>query len=192
MSHIIGLGSIRPSGVDMVYVQVAELVNETLFALDRAMRSVVKKNPRAEWSQFLSVLERNGFATILSPKDNPVFIHSRPWDEHLVGYGQSFFVSFPEGAPYELAGRMLLASPYPSFYASVSADYIKRGGVILLNAEHEPVYPDDIAWVSEERDAKVSIGPLILMPDQFSEKSEYLAAKKALIDSGYELLNAID
>ena len=103
MSHIIGLGSIRPTGVDMVYVQVSELVNETIFNLDRSLRSVVRKNPRAEWSHFLETLERDGFSMILQPRDNPVFIHSRPWDEHLVGYGQSFFVSFPPDAPYVLA-----------------------------------------------------------------------------------------
>lgn len=78
MSHIIGLGSIRPTGVDMVYVQVSELVNETIFNLDRSLRSVVRKNPRAEWSHFLETLERDGFSMILQPRDNPVFIHSRP------------------------------------------------------------------------------------------------------------------
>lgn len=191
MSHIIGLGSIRPSGVDMVYVQVSELVNETIFSLDRSLRSVVKKNPRAEWSHFLSALERDGFSTILAPKDNPVFIHSRPWDEHLVGYGPSFFVSFPETAPYELAGRMLLASSYPSLYASISADYLDKNKVVLLNADHDPVYSDDLAWVTEERESKAAIGPVILMPDQFSEKSEYIAAKESLLISGYEVLDAI-
>ena len=189
MSHIIGLGSIRPTGVDMVYVQVSELVNETIFNLDRSLRSVVRKNPRAEWSHFLETLERDGFSMILQPRDNPVFIHSRPWDEHLVGYGQSFFVSFPPDAPYELAGCLLLASPYPSLYAQISSDYLDKNKVVLLNADHDPVYPDDLAWSTEDRQEKCSIGPLILMREQFCEDSDYLAAKGSLLNSGYEVLN---
>lgn len=189
MSHIIGLGSIRPSGVDLVYVQVGELVNETLLALDRTMRGVVKANPRAEWSVFLPVLEREGFSTIMSPKNNPVFIHSRPWDEHLVGYGSSFFVSFPPDAPYELAGRMLLASPYPMLYTPVSADYIDKNKVVLVNAEHDPVYSDDLAWDTEDRLSKRPIGPVHLMRDQFSDESEYEQAKASLQASGYEIVD---
>lgn len=188
MSHIIGLGSIRPTGTDMVYVQVSDLVNETIFNLDRSLRSVVKKNPRAEWSQFLETLERDGFSMILHPRDNPVFIHSRPWDEHLVGYGQSFFVSFPLDAPYELAGHMLLASPYASLYAQISADYLAKNQVVLLNAAHEPVYPDDLAWSTDERLEKRPIGPLILMREQFPDESDYLAAKGSLLNSGYEVI----
>lgn len=191
MSHIIGLGSIRPTGVDMVYVQVSELVNETIFNLDRSLRSVVKANPRAEWSHFLSALERDGFTMILQPRDNPVFIHSRPWDEHLVGYGQSFFVTFPINAPYELAGHMLLASPYPSLYASISADYLAQNKVVLINADHDPVYHDDLAWTDSEHEEKRPIGPMILMREQFSEDSDYMAAKESLITSGYDVLDEL-
>ena len=108
MSYIIGLGSTRPTGVDMVYLQVSELVNETIFNLDRTLRKVVSQNPRAEWSHFIDALSREGFTSIMQPRDNPVFIHSRPWDEHLISGAQSFFVTFPESAPYELAGRLLL------------------------------------------------------------------------------------
>ncbi len=114
MSHIIGIGSIRPFGTDMVYVQVSELVNETIFNLERCLRGVVQKNPWAEWRHFMEPLTRDGFELIQPPQEHPIFIHSRPWDEHLVGYGQSFFVAFPENAPYELAGRLVLASP-PEF-----------------------------------------------------------------------------
>ena len=99
MSYIIGLGSTRPTGVDMVYLQVSELVNETIFNLDRTLRKVVSQNPRAEWSHFIDALSREGFTSIMQPRDNPVFIHSRPWDEHLISGAQSFFVTFPESAP---------------------------------------------------------------------------------------------
>lgn len=187
MSHIIGLSSIRPSGVDMVYVQVSELVNETLFNLDRSLRKVVKANPRAEWSHFLDTLDRDGFTSILHPRDNPVFIHSRPWDEHLVGYGQSFFVTFPPTAPYELAGSMLLASPYPSLYASVSADYLDKNKVVLVNADYDPVYCDDQAWETEACERKVAIGPLILVREQFADEADFELARKSLLFSGYHL-----
>ena len=188
MSFLIGLGSIRPSAVDMVYLQVSELLNETLFNLDRSIRSVVMQNPRAEWTDFLVPLEREGFTRILEPMDSPVFIHSRAWDEHLVDYGPSFFVAFPASAPYELSGRMLLASSYPCMYASVSADYLDKDKVILLDAGHDPVYPDDLAWDTELQNEKRPIGPLVLMREQFSEESEYNAAKSSLILSGYEVL----
>lgn len=188
MSHIIGLSSIRPTGVDMVYVQVSELVNETIFNLDRSLRKVVKANPRAEWSHFLDVLDRDGFTSILQPRDNPVFIHARPWDEHLVGYGQSFFVSFPQTAPYELAGSMLLATPYPSLYASISADYIDKNKVVLVNSDYDPVYCDDEAWETEARERKVGIGPMLLMREQFADEADYEAACKSLRVSGYQIV----
>lgn len=135
-------------------------------------------------------LKRDGFAAIQPPSDHPVFIHSRPWDEHLVGYGQSFFVAFPENAPYELAGRMLLASPYPAVYASVSADYTDKNHVVLINSDYDPVYADDMAWNTEEHEAQCAIGPVHLPRDQFVDESDYLAAKKALITSGYSLIEA--
>lgn len=188
MSHIIGIGSIRPFGVDMVYVQVSELVNETIFNLERCLRGVVQKNPWAEWRHFMEPLTRDGFELIQPPQEHPIFIHSRPWDEHLVGYGQSFFVAFPETAPYELAGRLVLATPYASIYASVSADYTDKDQVVLVNAEYDPVYPDDLAWRTEEHEEKSEIGPVLLPRDQFVSDAEYLAAKSSLIKSGYSLI----
>lgn len=174
----------------MIYLQVSELVNETLFNLDRLVRGVVKSNPRAEWEEFVETLERDGFSVVEQSLDNPVFIHSRPWDEHLVGYGQSFFVAFPHSAPYELSGKLLLASPYPSFYASVSADYLDKDKVVLVNSEHDLVYPDDLAWVTEDRDLKSAIGPVVLMKEQFFDNTEYEAAKDSLLVSGYQVFDA--
>lgn len=189
MSHIIGLASIRPSSVDMVFVQVSELQNETVFSLDRSLRSAVQKNPRAEWSEIVSRLERDGFTSILNPRDNPVFIHSRAWDEHLTEKGQSFFVNFPLNAPYELAGHMLLATPYPLLYASVSADYLGADKVIVINKDHDPVYADDLAWRCENRLDKIPIGPLYLMAEQFFTEVEFMNAKRVLLASGYEVLS---
>lgn len=189
MSVIIGLSGIRPSGPDMVYLQVKELENETIFSLDRLLRGVVKKNPRAEWASFIDALEREGFSSTAPTPESTVFIHSRPWDEHLVCYGQSFLVAFPADAPYELARHVLLASPYPSLYASISTDYMGQNKVVLLNAEHEPVYHDDLAWTSEDQRDKRVIGPVILMKAQFIDDIDYLEAKNSLLYSGYSVLD---
>lgn len=188
MSHIIGLASIRPSSVDMVFVQVSELENETVFSLDRSLRCAVQTNPKAEWSEILSRLERDGFTSILNPRDNPVFIHSRAWDEHLTGNLQSFFVNFPSSAPYELAGHMMLATPYPLLYASVSADYLGVDKVVVINKDHDPVYADDHAWTCEEHLVKAPIGPMYLLAEQFFSEDEFINAKRLLIASGYEVL----
>lgn len=64
MSHIIGLTSIRPSGESLVFVQVSELVNETLFALDRAMRSAVRERPWAEWPFLAARLNQEGYTSV--------------------------------------------------------------------------------------------------------------------------------
>lgn len=190
MKHIIGLGSMRPTGVDMVYVQVNKLETETILSLDRSLRMVVQNNPLAEWPQLLAGLESDGFAAILHPRDNPVFIHSRSWDEHLGGHGQSFFVSFPETAPYELAGQLLLATPYPLLYTSVSADYLGPNRVIVINQDHDPVYADDLAWSDENQIEKLPIGPVILLREQFSSEDEFSLAKRTLIASCYHIMNS--
>ena len=192
MSYIIGLSSLRPTGVDMVYVQVSELEIETLCSLDRALRRVILKNPRAEWTQLLAGLESDGFSAILHPRDNPVFMHSRPWDEHLVGYGESFFVSFPSDAPYELAGQMLLATPYPMLYASISADYSSANQLVLINKDHDPVYADDLAWSDDGHTSKVSLGAVRLPREQFVGEHEYALAKQLLESSGYQVAASDD
>jgi hypothetical protein len=189
MSHIIGLSSIQPHGPDMVYLKVDELANETLFNLDRCLRSVVQNKPLAQWHEFVPALATCGFPQVMQPSDLPVFIHSRPWDEHMTSHGQSFFVAFPGNAPYELAERMLLASPYPQFYAGVSADYLGAGRVVLIDSNHDPIYADDLAWDSSSHQSKLSIGPLILPPEQFASADEHQRAHDCLTRSGYVVLD---
>lgn len=188
MSHIIGLSSIQPHGPDMVYLQVDALANETLWSLDRCMRGVVQTQPLAQWREFAPALASDGFLPVTGPGDAPVFIHSRPWDEHMTRHGQSFFVAFPDNAPYELAGQMFLASPYPQLYAGVSADYLGAGRVVLIDRHHDPIYPDDLAWTNPEHQAKQAIGPLILPPEQFANDAELQTAQDCLTRSGYNLL----
>ena len=189
MSHIIGLSSLRPCAIDMVYVQVHELVNETLFQLDRSLRNIVKLNPLAEWSGFIKSLENDGFSVILQPRDNPVFIHSRPWDEHLVHDKHSFFVSFPKDAPYELSEQLLFACNYAPIYASICQESAESNKLVLINAQHELVYADDVAWTTEDQTEKRPIGPVILIKDQFPDEDDYLMAKQSLIVSGYTVFN---
>ena len=188
MSYIIGLNSIRLNAVDMVYVQVPELLNETLFSLDRSLRSVVKDEPMAEWSDFVSKLENDGFTVILDPRNNPVFVHSRPWDEHLIQSNFSFFVGFPSDAPYELAERLVLACNYAPLFAAVSADYVANDKVVLINEKHEAIYPDDMAWDSDEHTHKRPVGQLILIKDQFLDFDDYAFAQDVLLKSGYQIL----
>lgn len=189
MSHIIGLSSIQPHGPDMIYLQVDELANETLFNLDRCLRSVVQNKPLAQWHEFVPALATCGFPQVMQPSDLPVFIHSRPWDEHMTSHGQSFFVGFPETAPYELAGQMVLASPYPLFYAGVSSDYLGAGRVVLIDSNHDPIYFDDLAWDTIERQGKRGIGSLILPPEQFASADEHQRALDCLTGSGYTMLD---
>jgi hypothetical protein len=191
VSHIIGLGSIRPTGEEMVYLQVSELQNETLFNLDRTLRAVVKEKPFAEWDDFVPALEREGFTSI--PKLNsplPIYIHSRPWDEHMVENGESFLVAFPSDAPFELAEALMVASPSASFYAPVSADYITPSTVVLINSDHEPIYANDMVWHDAEQTEQVPLGGLHLIREQFTDDAGYDQAKRALIDSGYVVLEA--
>lgn len=189
MSHIIGLSSIQPHGPDMVYLQVDELAHETLFSLDRCLRSVVQTKPLAQWHEFVPELASYGFAEVMQASDRPVFIHSRPWDEHMVSHGQSFFVGFPKTAPYELAGQMVLASPYPLFYAGVSSDYLGAGRVVLIDSNHDPIYFDDLAWDTSDRLGKRGIGSLILPPEQFASANEHQRAHDSLTRSGYVVLD---
>lgn len=189
MSHIIGLSSIQPHGPDMVYLQVDELAHETLFSLDRCLRSIVQTKPLAQWHEFVPELASYGFAEVMQASDRPVFIHSRPWDEHMVSHGQSFFVGFPKTAPYELAGQMVLASPYPLFYAGVSSDYLGAGRVVLIDSNHDPIYFDDLAWDTSDRLGKRGIGSLILPPEQFASANEHQRAHDSLTRSGYVVLD---
>lgn len=185
--NIVGLNSVRPSGVDMVYVQVNELTHETIFCVDRAIRLAVMNNPRAECQDVLLTLDAAGFPCVMHPRNNAVFVHSRPWDEHLIEGGESYFVTFPSDAPYELAGGLFLATANPLLYAAVSADYVGEGRLTIINSDHEPVYFDDEAWVDEHHKERAHIGPVLLIKNQFPTIQGYENACRLLAQSGYEL-----
>jgi len=189
MSYIIGLTSVRPSEVDMVYIQTSELNVQTILALERSMRSAVRMNPRAEWSSILKVLEKDGFSCVMEPKQNPVFNHARPWDEHLTNpdQTQSFFVTFPDDAPYEIANSLFLASRNPSLYSLVSENYLGENKVVIVNNDHDLIYPDDVAWVDNTHAEKKPIGSVELIRDQFCCEQEYVDALNILMKSVYRV-----
>jgi hypothetical protein len=189
MSHIIGLTSFRPSEVDLVYLQTAELNVQTILALERSMRSAIQINRRAEWPEILKALEQDGFSCVMEPRMNPVFVHARPWDEHLThpDQAQSFFVTFPDDAPYEIANQLFLASRNPSVYALVRGDYLGDGKVIVVNNDHDLIYPDDEAWIDDSHDKKKPIGNIELIRDQFCCEQEYSDALVVLTTSGYKV-----
>lgn len=189
MSHIIGLTSLRPNEVDLVYVQTAELNVQTILALERGMRSAVRLNKRAEWPEILKSLENDGFSCLMHPKQNPVFVHARPWDEHLThpDQAQSFFVTFPEDAPYEIANQFLLASRNPTIYSMVHSDFLSENKVIVINKDHELIYPDDEAWTDDSHSEKKPIGYIEPIRDQFCSEVDYANALTILAESGYEV-----
>lgn len=189
MSFIIGLVSMRPTGMEMVYVRSDELQHETLFRLERSIRTATSQNPLAELQDVLDQLDRNGFSRIVEPIDTSVFIHSRAWDEHLFGYGQSFFVCFPEDASYEVKGEMMLASRCPLLYTSVGPDFHGKNQVVVINKDHDPIYGDDEVWADENQTQKRPLGGLIVLRDQFIGDEEYLDARRTLMTSGYQVVD---
>lgn len=189
MSYIIGLTSLRPSEVDLVYLQTAELNVQTLLSLERSMRSAIHLNRRAEWPEILKTLEQDGFSCVMEPRMNPVFVHARPWDEHLThpDQAQSFFVTFPDDAPYEIANQLFFASRNASVYALVRGDYLGDGKVIVVNNDHDLIYPDDDAWIDDSHEDKKHIGTVELIRDQFFCEQEYSDALVVLSASGYKV-----
>ncbi len=171
------------------FVTAQELEPNTLFSLDMLVRSVASHNKAIGADEVKAVLAQNGFEPI-EPGDEPVYIHSRPWDEHQMLSTTSFFVTFPKSAPYELQGEMVLATTCPNYYSSVSADHLYDGPILLLNKDHEPIYATDQAWRSEEHDEMVPIGGIIIPIQQFSNLDQLDAACQLLTKSGYTLFDS--
>jgi hypothetical protein len=101
--------------------------------------------------------------------------------------GLSFLVTFPHDAPYELANKLVLASPRAWLYTQISADSVFKGGVVLVNDDFDAVYDDDLAWLDADHKHQVPIGPVLLPAEQFADQEEYEQAKASLIASGYSV-----
>lgn len=189
MSFIIGLTSLRPSEADLVYLQTAELNVHTLMSLERSMRGVVQLNRFSEWPEIQKALEKDGFSPVVPAQGEAIFVHARPWDEHLthVDHLQSFFVTFPSDAPYEIANRLFLASRNASLYSMVAEGYLGGGKVIIITNDHDLIYPEDDAWIDDTHTATKHIGRVELIREQFCGETEYAEALAVLTASGYEV-----
>jgi hypothetical protein len=188
LSQTIGLTCYNPQN-DGFYVSVQDLEPNTLFDLDMLVRSVASHNKAIGLNEVKAVLAQNGFVPI-EPEDEHVYFHSRPWDEHQMLNTTSFFVTFPESAPYELRGELILATTCPNYYSSVSADHLYDGPLLLLNKDHEPIYSTDQAWRNEEHEEMIPIGGLIVPIQQFSNLAQLDAACLLLAKSGYNLFDS--
>jgi len=186
MTNIIALSSIRQSCVDLTYIQTPEINFHHLFNVEKLIRSAYKVNKQAGQAEVLQQLESGGYSRMSGPSDSEVFIFFRAWDENLLNDGESFLVSFPKTSACELRNKLFLATPYPMFYAAVSASFQGGAGrVLLVNQAHEPMYPDDMVWQDAEQTNKIPLGELELVKEQFSTDSEYSRARDILLRSGY-------
>lgn len=185
MTYIISIAGDQLSGIGNVYLKVESLENETLFRLDRKIREAIHANPRTDWEDISQLLAKSGFQPIPEPDGYPVYMHPRPWDEHLNSSQKSFFVTFGDDSPYELTGQLLFATSRPQNYTNVSADYVGKNKVVIITHDHEAVYHDDVAWSNPTHAEKIPIGQVTLIPDQFYTEKEYTLACNILKYSGY-------
>jgi hypothetical protein len=186
MSCHVCLSSINQSTGNPIFIEVPEINYENLFSIDRVIRSSFESNLKSESNDIVNNLTQAGY--IFSGSEAPVTSvpFYRAWDECLLNNGESFLVTFSNDAHYELRDKFILATPNPMLYSAISPDYLfGNGSVLLINQEHEPIYPSDLAWVDHDQTTKSPIGPLTLVKNQFFSESEYLKAKKRLIASGY-------
>ena len=186
MTNIVAISSIRPTPQELTYVSVPEISYQHLFTIDKLIRSAYKENKRAQWVDIVRMLGTGGYTFLPRPRHSNIFVFFRAWDEYSLNDGESFLVFFPKSAAYELRNKVFLATPYPMYYTAVSASYEGGGGrVLLINEEHEPMYPDDLVWTDAEQTSKMALGELHLVKEQFPSEAEYLKAKETLLASGY-------
>jgi hypothetical protein len=185
--NIIGLNSFNLYE-EPKYIEVLEkdFCYETIFSIDRSIRSVVQEKPRANWNDIAVGLKNNGFKIVDEAIDK-VFWHARRWDEHLAAHSQSFFVTFPDTASPEIAGQVFFATNYPALFAIVSTENLPQNGLLLINSEHEVIYPDDLVWSDETCSEYIPIGPMVLIENQFANESEINQAKRDLLISGFDI-----
>lgn len=175
----------------LTYIQTPELNYGHLFSIDRVIRSTYKENSKAGWRDVAGGLENAGYSFLENPRDEQIFLFFRAWDEYLLNDGESFLVSFSETAAYELRNKLFLATPYPLFYTAVGSNYVGGNGrVLLVNQDHEPMYPDDMVWQDAEQTLKIAMGEVTLVQEQFPGESEYLKARDILLLSGYQVCDA--
>lgn len=187
MTHLIGLNSFNLFE-DPKFIEVEEsaFCYETIFKIDKSIRSSVNDNARASWQSIEKDLRSNGF--IFTDKaTKPVFWHARQWDEHLAGSASSFFVTFDDNSGPELAGEVFLATNYPSLFALVDPDDVADRGTLLINSNHDIVYPDDYVWKDEVFSGKIPLGAAIIIESQFPQGNGVDIAREQLVNAGYSV-----
>ena len=186
--HLIGLSSFNLFE-NPRYIEVAEdrMSYGTILNIDRCIREVVIQHPRAQWNVIEEGLSRSGFEVTDDAVAQNIFWHARHWDEHMDGSQLSFFVTFPSNSPPELAGEIFMATTYASLFALVSDSDRLSGNLLLINSEHEVVYPEDQVWMDDTQSSRVPIGPVIVIQNQFATSEQAEAARQRLQASGYEV-----
>lgn len=186
-SHFIGLNSFNLyEDPKFIEVEEKEFCYETIFAIDRSIRTTAQKYPKANWNQIKAGLVQAGYHFV-SDTNGSVFWHARQWDEHLVSTSKSFFVTFPDSASHEIAGEIFLATSYASLFAIVSTEHLHGGSLLLINSSHEVVYPDDLVWETPECENQIGLGSVVLIESQFSTPQEIDLARQELTLSGFEV-----
>lgn len=175
------------------YVLAPNLEISTLIKLERCIAwagedrfNLRNSNP---WDVIGRALEEAGFVSIARakvPDDTLTFFYPKPWDEAWAGSNEfSFFVTFPSSAPHELVASLILATSYPSFFCSVAPDFSGPEHVLLISADHEAIYPDDLGYRDAESDDQIHIGCVVLPEDQFTSPQAFERAHASLLRSGY-------
>lgn len=162
---------------------------DTFFAIDKSIRKTVEKFPRATWDQLEAGLVEDGFYFPLLPSGSTIFWHPRNWDEHLVESARSYFVTFVDYMDDDLTKDVLIATSFPALFALVPECVINSKKLVLINSEHEAIFPDDEIVDIFDPSQKVPIGQVVLFKNQFPSQATYDAAKQDLIDSGYMVFN---
>lgn len=193
MSKLIGLNSFNMyDSPKYIVVDEDGFSFDTLFRIDRTIRASVSEFPTATWDYLEKGLVTEGFVFVAEVANNEnVFWHPRYWNEHLTPTSRSFFVVFPDSAPYELAGEIVLATNYPSLFALVPNEYINGNKMLLLNSNHEPIYPDDLAYGSLDGDVCLPLGPVAVVAEQFATQDDIEVAQQHLVESGFIVSGAL-
>ena len=187
-THLIGLSSFNLFE-EPKYIEVDEdeMYYGTIFNIDRCIREVVIQQPGAQWTHIAQGLSHAGYKTTDQVVAQNIFWHARHWDEHMDGSQMSFFVTFPPNSPSELNGEIFMATTYASLFALVSDADCTSGNLLLINAQHKVIYPEDKVWADDTQTSRATVGPVIIIQDQFATPEQAGVARQRLQASGYEI-----
>ena len=176
------------------YVRASSLDVATLMRIERAIaascadRSALRN--RDPWSVVAQGLREAGFEPLraheVTPAD-PIFMYPKPFDEAWGSSSHSFFVTFEDTAPHEIAGQLVIATNYPGFWTQTVADFAGADSVVLISPEQEAIYPDDLAYADTAGQEQIPIGTVIVPHEQFISEQAHRQAMQKLANSGYAM-----